>query len=190
MRLRGDPALVATAGKNVQLPVFAGETAFGRPFPGTRSAQRCADRPVPERRDPLNRVMPITIDDARWPVVYCRWGRKTADEDLAEWFLALDRLLDRGQRFGVVVDARFSPVPKAHQRPFMATRIQQQADRSRRLMIQALVFGSHAQRSFLNSLSWVVRQPYPQQVFHSVSAACTWVCNELAGDDWSSHSYR
>ena|SRR5688572_20099134 len=121
----------------------------------------------------------MEIDESTWPLVTMQWEGIPTDTDLT-WFLSrIDAWLDRGERFGLLIDTRGSGVLTPEQRVRTIGHMKANANRTSRLLVQAIVIQSHIQRTLFYGINLVVPNPFPSKVFGEAAAARAWLLLQL-----------
>lgn len=120
------------------------------------------------------------IDESAWPLVTMHWEGIPTDADLTQFLVRIDGWLERGQRFGLLVDPRGSGVLTPEQRVRTIGHMKANADRTSRLLVQAIVIQSRIQRTLFYGINLVFPNPFPSKVFADAHAAQQWIQSELA----------
>ena len=126
-----------------------------------------------------------TLDDGRWPRVYVTWpAEPMADEQFESIVLAISALLERGQRYVLIHDARRAVRPTPKQRAFAAAQQKKDAERTRRLVAGvALAVSSPLTAGVVTAINWIAPPPYPLKTFSTMAAAEAWATERLEGKD-------
>ena len=94
----------------------------------------------------------------------------------------VDGWLGRGQRFGLLIDARggggFSP----EQRREVIAHMKRNSERTARLLIQATVIDNLVQRTLFYGMNLLFPNPFPSKVFAELEPARAWLLERLAGE--------
>jgi hypothetical protein len=124
-----------------------------------------------------------TVDDSKWPRVYVTWpGEPLDDADFEAAVLAMSKLLERGQRYVILHDARRAVRPTPKQRAFAAEQQKLDAEGTRRwLKGVALVTASPLISGVLTAINWITPPPYPMKTFSRLSDADAWMTTQLEG---------
>jgi len=122
----------------------------------------------------------MEIDEAAWPLVTMQWEGIPTDADLTRFLACIDRWLERGERFGLLVDTRGSGVLTPEQRVRTIGHMKANASRTSQLLLQAIVIHSRIQRTLFYGINLVFPNPFPSKVFGDAVAARHWLENELA----------
>ena len=122
----------------------------------------------------------MEIDESAWPLVTVRWEGIATDADLARVLGCIDTYLDREQRFGLLVDALESGVLTPEQRVRTIAHMKANANRTSRLLVQAIVIRSRIQRTLFYGVNLVFPNPFPSKVFADADVARRWLEDELA----------
>jgi len=126
-----------------------------------------------------------TVDDSKWPRVYVTWPSEPLDDEAFEsTVLAMSALVERGQPYVIIHDARRAVRPTPKQRAFAAERQKRDAEPTRRLLKGvALVTSSPLIAGVLTAVNWIFPAPYPQKTFSTLTAAEKWVTGQLGSHD-------
>lgn len=122
----------------------------------------------------------MRIDESAWPLVTMKWEGVPTDADLTQFLARIDSWLDRGERFGLLVDPLGSGVLTPEQRVRTIGHMKANADRTSRLLVQAIVIQSRIQRTLFYGINLVFPNPFPSRVFADAAAAREWIYSELA----------
>ena len=121
----------------------------------------------------------MEIDESSWPLVMMQWEGIPTDADLT-WFLTrIDAWLDRGERFGLLVDTLGSGVLTPEQRVRTIGHMKANANRTSRLLVQAIVIHSRMQRTLFYGINLVYPNPFPSRVFAEADTARAWLLAQL-----------
>ena len=97
--------------------------------------------------------------------------------------LAMSALVERGQPYVIIHDARRAVRPTPKQRAFAAEQQKRDAEATRRLLRGvALVTASPLISGVLTAVNWIFAAPYPQKTFSTLDAAETWATAQLGKD--------
>ena len=124
----------------------------------------------------------LEVDEREFPLVFMRVGGLSAlDEPGAREFMAaVDALLARHTRFGVVVVVRKAGVPNPMVRKLLGEFIK---GRQRRLedsvVALADVFDSKLMQHAMTAIRWLAPPTYPARVFDVEHEAVEWVRSRL-----------
>jgi hypothetical protein len=123
----------------------------------------------------------IELDAAGWPVLHIRY-KGTVDAEAFEAHLEeLAGHLARGERYGVVFDARRAEHLPALQRKMQADWVAaHRAALTERCVGVAFVFDSSVVRGLLTAILWVQPLPHPHCVVPTLAEAEAWVREALA----------
>ncbi|HEU5074749.1 MAG TPA: STAS/SEC14 domain-containing protein [Polyangiaceae bacterium] len=121
----------------------------------------------------------MIIDESAWPLVTMQWDGIPTDADLTRFLARLDGWLDRGQRFGLLVEPLASGVPTPEQRVRTIGHMKANASRTARLLVQAIVIHSRLQRTLFYGINLIFPNPFPSKVFANADAARLWILDEL-----------
>jgi hypothetical protein len=126
-----------------------------------------------------------TVDDSKWPRVYVTWPSEPLDDEAFEsTVLAMSALVERGQPYVIIHDARRAVRPTPKQRAFAAERQKRDAEPTRRLLKGvALVTASPLIAGVLTAVNWIFPAPYPQKTFSTLTAAEKWTTGQLESHD-------
>jgi hypothetical protein len=124
--------------------------------------------------------MGFEFDDQNWPAVTARWSGTVTDRDLDGALARIDEYLERGQRFGLLIDSRggggFSP----EQRHRLLAHMKLRSQLTARLLVQAVVIDNLIQRTLYYGVRMLFPTPFPSRAFGELEAAQTWLESEIA----------
>lgn len=122
----------------------------------------------------------IAIDSARWPLVSIRMVGAADDATFGGYLAEYDGLLERKERYAIVIDALEAAPPSARQRSLQAAWMK---DRQKKLAERCVgggfAIGSPLVRGALTAILWVQPLPFPHSVHGSVRDAERWVRERL-----------
>ena len=121
----------------------------------------------------------MEIDESTWPLVTMQWAGIPSDADLTRFLNSIDAWLDRGERFGLLVDTLGSGVLTPEQRVRTIGHMKANAHRTSRLLVQAIVIHSRIQRTLFYGINLVYPNPFPSKVFAEAGAARAWLLAQL-----------
>ncbi len=122
----------------------------------------------------------INFDESAWPVVSVTWGAgEASDDDVASLLARLAKLLERKQRFGVVLDSRQGKGVNAKQRQMFATFQTVNNPLLKQYMPMALVLATAFQRGLLTAVNWLQPPANEQKVFSEPGPAFAWIRERL-----------
>lgn len=101
------------------------------------------------------------------------------DGDLTEALARLDGFLGKGTRIGLLIDARGALGLAAEQRRTLIAHMRNNADKTARLLVQAIVNDNAIQRMLAFTVGVVAPPPFPSRSFGDVDAALSWLRAEL-----------
>lgn len=122
----------------------------------------------------------MPIDESAWPLVAIQWEGLPSDADVTQLLTCIDGWLERGERFGLLIDPRGSGVLTPEQRVRTIAHMKANAHRAPGLMLQAIVIQSRIQRTLFYGINMLFPNPFPSKVFADASAARQWLQQELA----------
>jgi len=121
----------------------------------------------------------MEIDESTWPLVTMQWAGIPSDADLTRFLNSIDAWLDRGERFGLLVDTLGSGVLTPEQRVRTIGHMKANANRTSGLLVQAIVIHSRIQRTLFYGINLVYPNPFPSKVFAEAGAARAWLLAQL-----------
>lgn len=121
----------------------------------------------------------MDIDESAWPIVTMQWQGIPTDTDMTQFLARIDGWLDRGERFGLLVDPLGSGVLTPEQRVRTIGHMRANATRTSRLLVQAIVIQSRIQRTLFYGINLIFPNPFPSKVFAEASAARLWLLSEI-----------
>jgi hypothetical protein len=123
--------------------------------------------------------MDLPIDEESWPLVVVRWGGVVPDAMVDAFLLRMDAWLERGERFGLLVDSRGAKGLSPEQRARLIGHMKRQAPLTSRLLVQAIVLDNLIQRSLFYGINLIFPNPFPSKVFAEPAAAREWLLMKL-----------
>ena len=122
----------------------------------------------------------IAVDDAAWPLVTMRWQGSVTDGAVAEFLVQMDRWLDRGERFGLLLDTRGSRGLTPDQRGVLLAYMKRRADATHRLLVQAVVIDNQIIRALYAAFNWIFPMRFVTSTFSDPDTARTWLLAQLS----------
>lgn len=122
----------------------------------------------------------MQIDESQWPLVVVSWSELPTDSAMAEFLASMTRWLDRGERFGLLLDTHGSGVLSPEQRVRVLSHMKSEAERTKRLLVQAIVIQSLVQRTLFYGVNLLFPNPFPSKVFGEMETARAWLGETLA----------
>ncbi len=121
--------------------------------------------------------MSIRYDEGRWPfLVITMPPEELSDRDFAAHLDRVTAYFDRGERFGIVIDALHAPLLGAERRRQVAERIDQDLERHRDLLIgTAVLMSSAVGRGVFKVIVWMTRSNHPMMSFAALEPALSWL---------------
>jgi hypothetical protein len=124
--------------------------------------------------------MEMRIDETEWPLVVVSWSDLPSDSTLSQFLTSLTLWLDRGERFGLLLDTRGSGLLSPEQRVRVLSHMKAEAGRTKELLLQAIVIQSLVQRTLFYGVNLLFPNPFPSKVFAEVEPARAWLLATLA----------
>jgi len=124
--------------------------------------------------------MGFEIDESNWPIVAARWQGTVSDGELRVALNRITTFLERGERFGLIIDSRGGGGLSPEQRAAIIAHMRTHAALSRRLLVQAAVVDNLLQRTLFYAVNLVFPNPFPSKVFAEPESARRWVTERLA----------
>ena len=124
--------------------------------------------------------MEVEFDDSGWPVVVARWVGSNLDADISPVLARIDGWLARGQRFGLLIDARGAKGLSPEQRTLVLNHMKANAALTAERLVQATVFDTLVQRTLFYGVNLLFPSPFPSKVFVDVAGARAWIEATLA----------
>jgi len=119
------------------------------------------------------------IDDTQWPLVTVRWSGVMTDAALNGFLVQMDSWLDRGEPFGLLLDARGAQGLSPEQRARLLGHMKERATLTAKLLFQAMVIDNLIQRTLFYGINLIFPNPFPSKVFADPAAAHAWLASEL-----------
>ncbi len=115
------------------------------------------------------------IDETEWPIVVVQWHGPLGEAELRAFLARLDTWLQRGERFGLLIDSRAAQGMSPEQRVQVIDHMKQRAPLTSRLLVQAIVLHSLIQRTLFYGINLLFPNPFPSKVFASPEPARAWL---------------
>lgn len=122
----------------------------------------------------------MAIDATEWPLVKVRWTGRISNDELSGFLANLDEWLDRGERFGLLIDARGALGLSSDQRRRVVAHMKAARVKTERSLIQAAVHDNAIQRTLSLVIEIVVPPPFPSKTFGDLDAALAWLKAQLS----------
>jgi len=123
----------------------------------------------------------IELEDHDWPVVVVRPLRQVSDGELDQFLLDFRHMVSRRrERYGLVLDLRFSKDMSAAQRRRMGDEIKD-GEANALCAGTAMVFTSRAMELLLTAIYWIARPEQPMKVFSDFDQAYAWASDQVSG---------
>lgn len=119
--------------------------------------------------------MNTLIDETQWPIVVVQWCGPLAQADLRAFLTRLDAWLERGERFGLLIDSRGAQGMSPEQRVQVIDHMKQRSALTSQLLVQAIVLESLIQRTLFFGINLLFPNPFPSQVFAAPEPARAWL---------------
>ena len=124
--------------------------------------------------------MEVEFDESGWPIVVARWIGSNLDADISPVLARIDGWLARGERFGLLIDARGAKGLSPEQRALVIDHMKANAALTAERMVQATVFDALVQRTLFYAVNLLFPNPFPSKVFGDVESAHAWLEATLA----------
>jgi hypothetical protein len=124
--------------------------------------------------------MEVEFDDSGWPVVVARWVGSNLDADISPVLARIDGWLARGERFGLLIDARGAKGLSPEQRTLVLNHMKANAALTAERLVQATVFDTLVQRTLFYGVNLLFPSPFPSKAFADVASARAWIEATLA----------
>lgn len=123
--------------------------------------------------------MQVEIDEAAWPLVKVRWDSVVTDTMMHTFLAKMNQWLERGQRFGLLLDSRGAKGLSPDIRKRLIAHMKQNADKTAQYLVQAIVLDNLIQRTLFYGINLVLPNPFPSKVFANPAEAQDWLRREL-----------
>jgi hypothetical protein len=124
--------------------------------------------------------VPFHYDDTRAPMVVITSSGDSTNEEFDAYLTTMTKLLQKRQRYGIVLDARRSARPSPVQRQKQADWMKRYAAEIRAYNVGiGFVIDNAIVRGALTAILWLQPTPAPHRVFASLDAAERWVTELL-----------
>lgn len=119
--------------------------------------------------------MDPNIDESEWPLVVVRWVGYIDDATLTHVLSRMDAWLERGRRFGLLIDSRGAQGFSPEQRTRLISHMKARAARTSEYLVQAIVMDSRLQRTLFQWINLLFPNPFPSKVFADPGQARAWL---------------
>ena len=123
--------------------------------------------------------MDLDVDETAWPIVVVRWIGIPKDSTLTTFLHCMDRWLEKGERFGLLMDTRGGAGLSPEQRVRVIEHMKAKAELTAKFYVQAMVITSVVQRTLFYGVNMLFRNPFPSRIFGDVESARAWLESEL-----------
>ena len=123
--------------------------------------------------------MRVPIDEAAWPLVRVRWDGAVSDSMIDTFLARMNEWLERGERFALLLDSRGAKGMSPEQRNRVIGHMKQNAARTARCLVQAIVLDNVIQRTLFYGINVIFPNPFPSKVFADPDEAEAWLRAEL-----------
>ncbi len=123
--------------------------------------------------------MGFEIDESNWPIVASRWAGTVSDGELRVALNRLSTFLERGERFGLLIDSRGGGGLSPEQRAAIIAHMKENAALTRKYLVQAAVVDNLLQRTLFYGVNLLFPNPFPSKIFSEPEAARAWLAEEL-----------
>jgi hypothetical protein len=124
--------------------------------------------------------MGYRLDESAWPIVVAEWHGSMTDDELTRALAALDGLLARRQRFGLLLDARGAAGLSPEARGRLVTHMKENAAVTAKYLVQAGVIDSVLHRTLFYAVNLLFPNPFPAKLFSQPESARAWLAQKLA----------
>jgi hypothetical protein len=119
------------------------------------------------------------IDEADWPLVKVRWDGFVTDSMVDTFLAKMDEWLERGERFGLLLDSRGAEGMSPEQRTRVIGHMKQNAEGTAKYLAQAIVLDNIIQRTLFYGINLIFPNPFPSKVFVEPEPALVWLHRQL-----------
>jgi hypothetical protein len=123
--------------------------------------------------------MQAPIDDAEWPLVKVRWDGFVSDTMVDTFLAKMDEWLERGERFGLLLDSRGAKGMSPEQRTRLIEHMKQNAESTAKHLAQAIVLDNFIQRTLFYGINLIFPNPFPSKLFVEPEPALVWLRGQL-----------
>lgn len=124
--------------------------------------------------------MGFEVDESNWPIVAARWQGTVSDGELRVALNRISTFLERGQRFGMLIDSRGGGGLSPEQRTAIIEHMRANASLTKRYLVQAAVVDNLLQRTLFYAVNLIFPNPFPSKTFSEPEAARRWLLEQLA----------
>jgi hypothetical protein len=121
--------------------------------------------------------MGFEYDESSWPIVRARWLGAVTDAEVSDALARIDRWVARGQRFGLLIDARGGGGMSPEQRNRLIAHMKAHAEITAKYLVQAVVFDNLVQRTLYYWVNLLFPSPFPSKAFADPVAAEAWLAS-------------
>lgn len=123
--------------------------------------------------------MLVPIDEAAWPLVKVRWDGAVTDSMVDTFLARMDEWLQRGERFGLLLDSRGAKGMSPEQRNRLIGHMKRNADTTSKCLVQAIVLDNLIQRTLFYGINLIFPNPFPSKIFADPVEAEAWLRGQL-----------
>ena len=124
--------------------------------------------------------MGFEVDESNWPIVAARGQGTVSDGELRVALNRISTFLERGQRFGMLIDSRGGGGLSPEQRTAIIEHMRANASLTKRYLVQAAVVDNLLQRTLFYAVNLIFPNPFPSKTFSEPEAARRWLLEQLA----------
>lgn len=123
--------------------------------------------------------MSFQFDEGDWPIVRWRWTGTVTDAEVLDGFTRIDGYLARGERFGLLIDARGGGGLSPEQRNRVIAHMKLRSELTARWLVQAVIFDTLIQRTLYYGVHLLFPMGFPSKVFASAESAQVWLSERV-----------
>lgn len=133
----------------------------------------------------------ITIDESRFPLVMVKYRGAVTDAEFDSYLSTITAFIERGRRFGAVLDTRHASAASATQRRRQAMWLREhQAELPALCLGCAFVVTSPIMRGALTAIFWIQPLAFPYVICAGLHDAVSWVEERVGIDHRAAPSER
>lgn len=121
------------------------------------------------------------IDQTKWPIMVVTMEGTLTDQEFDQYLLDMAATFSKGERVGVIIDARKSLATPSNQRTAQANWMRQhEATLKTRTAGMAFVMTSRLIEGIFRAVLWMQPLPCPHKITGSMDEAIKWLEEQLA----------
>jgi hypothetical protein len=119
--------------------------------------------------------MSFEMDESEWPLVVARWRGTPTEDEFSQAMGRIDAYLHKSERFALLIDGRGGGSYSPEQRATLIRYMKENAELTRRYLIQAIVIDNLVVRTLFYGINVVFPNAFPSKVFSDTETARAWL---------------